>query len=473
MHHSLNSGRVPSLRWRLLLLVSIASLIILVLASALSYRRARHEVQELMDDQMAKTAQLMLAQAQQGDDHLIDLPSRIAGIRGLPSRGNQLTLEYQVGRANGAVLARSPHAPSTPLTGALGYSTVIEGGQPWRSLILEAADTSYRIQIAESIPKRDKEALEIAVKTVQPLALIFPLLLLAIYFSVRRGLKPLDDLASEVATRSSDNLAPLASRAIPREAQPLVAAINRLLFRVGHSLENERRFTADAAHELRTPLAAARIQAQVAQLSPDAEKRAHALAQTLAGLDRATRLVEQMLRLARLDPLARLPQPQKVNLFDLAQRVAAGVQDAVPKAVIRLELVDEAGCVEGDDDLLEVALRNLIDNAIRYSPEKSEVTVFLQADAGGMALGVRDNGPGVAPDELPRLMERFYRGASVTAEGSGLGLTIVSRIAELHGATLELANREGGGFEVRLRWPRGAQPSSISSGRVAPERGTA
>ena len=450
---SLNSGRVPSLRWRLLLLVSIASLIILVLASALSYRRARHEVQELMDDQMAKTAQLMLAQVQQGEDHLRDLPVRIAGIRGVRSRGNQLTLEYQVGRPDGSVLARSPQAPSTPLTGPLGYATVTENGQPWRSLILEAADKSYRIQIAESIPRRDKEALEIAVKTVQPLALIFPLLLLAIYFSVRRGLKPLDDLASEVSTRSSDNLASLASRAIPREAQPLVAAINRLLFRVGQSLENERRFTADAAHELRTPLAAARIQAQVAQLSKDTEKRAHALTQTLAGLDRATRLVEQMLRLARLDPLARLPQPQKVNLSDLVQRVAAGVQDAVPNALIRLALANESCSIDGDGDLLEVALRNLIDNAIRYSPEHSEVRVFLQTEGGGVILGVRDNGPGVAPDELPRLMERFYRGASVTAEGSGLGLTIVSRIAELHGAKLELLNGNEGGFEARLHWP--------------------
>ena len=320
MSGSLDSGRVPSLRWRLLILVSIASLVILVLASALSYRRARHEVQELMDDQMAKTAQLMLAQIMQGDEHLVDLPAHIAGIRGLHSRRNQLTLEYQVGRPDGTVLVRSDLAPATPLDGALGYATVIAGGQPWRSLILESADGLYRVQIAESIPRRDKEALEIAVKTVQPMVLIFPLLLLAIYFSVRSGLKPLDKLASEVATRSSDNLTPLANRAVPREAQPLVAAINRVLFRLGYSLESERRFTADAAHELRTPLAAARIQAQVAALSADDGQRQHALSQTLAGLDRATRLVEQMLRLARLDPLARLPQPQQVDLIELAQR---------------------------------------------------------------------------------------------------------------------------------------------------------
>ena len=384
---SLNSRRIPSLRWRLLLLVSLASLILLVLASVLSYRRARHEVQELMDDQMAKTAQLMLAEALLGEEHLADLPERIAGIRGLRSRKNQLSLEYQIGRPDGSVLARSPQAPSTPVDGALGYATLRQDGGPWRSLILESADRKLRIQIVESIPRRDKEALEIAAKTVQPLVLLLPLLLLAIYFSVRRGLKPLDDLAADVATRSPDNLAPLANRSIPREAQPLVAAINRLMYRVGFSLENERRFTADAAHELRTPLAAARIQAQVAQLTGDDRKRAHALAQTVAGLDRATRLVEQMLRLARLDPLARLPPAQLLDLADLAQRVVAGARDVAPQARIRLAVKDSGCTVEGDADLLAVALRNLIDNAVRYSPDNSEITVFLESDARGLVLG--------------------------------------------------------------------------------------
>lgn len=451
MDGSLNSSRIPSLRWRLLLLVSIASLVVLAFASVKSYQRARHEVQELMDDQLAKTAQLLLAEAIEGDDQLADLPARLAGIRGLRSRRNQLTLEYQVGRPDGTVLVRSARAPATPMNGALGYDNVEDAGERWRSLILESADRTYRVQIAESIRKRDKEALEIAVKTVQPLVLALPLALLAIYFSIRRGLKPLDDLATEVATRSSDNLTPLAGRNVPREAQPLVAAINRVLFRLGYSLENERRFTADAAHELRTPLAAARIQAQVALLSKNAEKREHALNLTLAGLDRATRLVEQMLRLARLDPLAELPQTQAVNLADLARRVAAGAGDAAPDAHIRLDLAENAAPVQGDPDLLEVALRNLIDNAIRYSPEGGEIGVSLRSD-GPLVLAVRDNGPGVPEDELPRLTERFFRGASVTAEGSGLGLTIVSRIAELHGATLELANREGGGLEARLRW---------------------
>jgi len=448
----LNSGRTPSLRWRLLILVSLASLAILVFAAVKSYNRARHEVQELMDDQLAKTAQLVLAQAQLGEDHFIDLPERIAGIRGLRSRPNHLTLEYQIGRSDGALLARSPQAPTTSLTGALGYANVLQGDERWRSLILESADGMYRVQIAESIPLRDKEALEIAVKTAKPLWLTLPLLLLAIYFSVRRGLKPLDDLASEVATRSPDNLTPLAARAVPREAQPLVAAINRVLYRLDSALENERRFTADAAHELRTPLAAARIQAHVAQIAEKPEQRAHALAQTVAGLDRATRLVEQMLRLARLDPLATLPDPTAVDLSQLTRDVVASVRDTTKKCAIEVDIDDEKVVVEGVPDLLQVALRNLVDNAVRYSPEGSRITVTLQHENGQPVLSVADNGPGVSETELPRLVERFYRSPEVVAEGSGLGLTIVHRIAELHGARLELANRAAGGLEARLRW---------------------
>lgn len=457
MDKSLRSDRVPSLRWRLLLLVSTASLTFLVLAAMLSYQQARHEVQELMDGQMSRMAQLMLAQAPLGEDRLLDLPARLVDILGLPSVEDELTLEYQFGRADGTLLVRSPLAPSLPLTGPLGFSTMQADGLPWRTLLLEMADRGFRIQILESIPMRDAEALEIAVRTLEPLALIFPLGLLAIYFSVRRGLKPLEELAREVVTRSSDNLSPLANRAIPLEAQPLVAAINRLMFRLGAVLESERRFTADAAHELRTPLAAARIQAQVALLSSDPEMRDHALKQTLSGLDRATRLVEQLLRLARLDPLAQVPEPKRINLGQLAWRVAADVRDMEPDACISLDLNATQARVDGDEELIEIALRNMLDNAGRYSTKGSEIIVFLSARSDGLRLGVRDSGPGVAAEELPRLTERFYRGPAVAAEGSGLGLAIVGRVAELHGAILELHNRaEGGciaGFEACLRWP--------------------
>jgi two-component system sensor histidine kinase QseC len=450
-----NRLRPTSLRRRLLGLVSLAALVILGLATDLTYRQAQTDVQELMDGQLSKMGRLMLVQAQQGAEHLANLPAAMANLRGTRNHENDIPLEYQVGKADGTVLVRSEEAPNTPLNGPLGFSTLPHDNEPWRSLILETDDGSFRIQVAESIPKRDKEAIEIATKTVSPLLVIFPLLLAAIYFSIRRGLKPLDNLAREVLNRSPENLIPLENRATPHEVLPLVAAINRLLFRLSGSLENERRFTADAAHELRTPLAAVRIQTQVALLSENNDQRQHALSQALAGIDRATRILEQMLRLSRLDPLAQIPSPAKVNLAELLEDVIAEFRDHdrdhTPASRIESDIDESAPALNGDADLLRIALRNLIDNALRYSPPDSPIQVCLRREKTGLTISVSDRGPGVDEAELPRLIERFYRGTAVTAEGSGLGLTLVHRIAELHGARLELRNRDGGGFEARLR----------------------
>ena len=448
----LSHRHAPSLRWRLLGLVSIACALILGLAAQLTYRQARHEVQEMMDFNMSKMAQLMLIQAQQGADHLADLPAALSGLRGLRAGRSQMALEYRVGTAGGALLVRSPLAPDAAPSGPPGFSTITQDGHPWRSLILETGDAAYRIQVTQSVSSRDKEALEIAVKTVLPLAVLFPLLIAAIYFSVRQGLKPLESLAHEVSGRSPENLTPLAPAAIPREAQALVAAINRLMYRLSGSLENERRFTADAAHELRTPLAATRIQTQVALLTGDQEQRNHALSQAMAGLDRATRMVDQLLRLARLDPLAELARKEPVDLAGLVNDAVAGVLDTAPERRIEAR-IDSPATRDADPDLLHIALRNLIDNALRYSLPESTIEVVLCHQEGGLRMEVRDEGPGVPAADLPRIAERFYRGSAVQAEGSGLGLAIVARIAELHGARLELLNRDTGGFIARLCWP--------------------
>lgn len=444
----------PSLRWRLLRLVTLTTLLIWGLSAALAYRQARHEVQELMDGQIAKTARLLLAQT--GDDApLADLPGRMAGLRGLDAQHSELALAFRIVRADGSQLVASADAPTTPLGQALGYANIEHAGMLWRSLALETADGSRRIQVAHPIELRDKEALEIASKTVLPLALPLPLMILLIYVAVRRGLKPLDQLATDVAARSPENLATLAPAVAPLETLPLVEALNRLFHRLAGALDKERRFTADAAHELRTPLAALKVQVQVAMATGDGEAHRHALAQVLASADRTSRLVEQLLRLARLDPLFRLPQARPIDLADLA---SAAVEDAQAAAEIGqhalfLDLPAHPVGVVGDRDLLGAALRNLVDNALRYTPPGSRIVVGVDAGSGGTLLAVTDDGPGVPAEELPRLLERFYRGRDAGAEGTGLGLAIVQRIAELHGAGLEIENAVGGGFCARLRWP--------------------
>lgn len=443
-----------SLRLRLLRLVSIATLVIWALAGALSYNQASHDVRELMDSQLAQSAALLLSQAVHAPEYLSDVAAETAQLRGVRKGRNALTLEFQVVDAAGRVVARSLNGPAQALDRRLGYADVDHGGETWRSLVL-ATPRGDRIQVIQSNRLREREALEIATKTVLPLGLFIPLLIGLIYFSVRRGLKPLDDLAAQVSARSSENLQALGHAEVPREAQPLVAELNRLLVRLGASLDNERRFTADAAHELRTPLAAVRVQAQVALATTDPGEQRHALQQVLAGADRATRLVEQLLRLARLDPLARLPDPQLLDLAEIAREASLSVPAA--GQMVRLEVPDAPIVLPGDHDLLAAALRNLVDNALRYTPAGSTVTVFVRPEHGEPVLGVADDGPGVPVEELPKLIERFYRGRDNTAEGSGLGLAIVRRIAELHGARFEVANRAAGGFEAHLRWPAATQ----------------
>ncbi|GAB1394538.1 quorum sensing histidine kinase QseC [Rhodocyclaceae bacterium] len=446
------------MRHLLLLLISVVILLSWGIAAALTYRQARHEVQELMDGQMAQSAALLLAQATHAPEHLAGLAVETAQLPGADKQRNKLLLEFVISGSNGDILVRSSNSPASPPQTELGYANIDHAGERWRSLIMTTADQRYRIQVAQSIRLRDKEALEIATKTVMPLALFIPLLLGMVYWSVRRGLKPLDALAAQVATRSSDNLQALDDHHTPQEARPLVTALNRLLRRLGDTLDNERRFTADAAHELRTPLAAIKVQAQVAMASREAAQQ-HALQQVVSGTERATRLVEQLLRLARLDPLAKLPDPRPLDLSVLASELAEQTRHLMPERRddIYTDIPDASASVAGNADLLQVALRNLLDNALRYSPPGTPVAVFAGIDHGSPVCGIRDGGPGVPATDLPRIIERFYRGRDTTAEGNGLGLAIVRRVAELHGARLEVENLPAGGFLAQLRWP--AMPS--------------
>lgn len=454
MSGSLLDGKPHSLRRRLLALVLLATLLTWCLAAVLGYRQARHDVQEMMDAHMSQTASLLLAQASQTPTLLAELPGLLKTMKGAGKHHLELEMEFRIVRPNGSVLARSAHAPASSLAGEPGLTDREIDGQTWRTLVVMTETGDLRVHVFQSLRQRNKEALEIASNTVLPLGLLIPFLIGLIYFSVRRGLKPLDDLAMGVSQRSPENLQAFDTTSTPREVRPLMISLNSLLGRLGQALENERRFTADAAHELRTPLAAIRVQAQVALSSTDTEQHRHALNQVLAGTGRATRLVEQLLRLARLDPLDRLPRTQTL---DLVATAAALIDEAIPGVPerandLRLESSGAHITVSGDAELLTIAMRNLIDNALRYTQPGCGIMVFVRQEHGEAIFGVRDAGPGVKPEELPMLIERFYRSNDAHAEGSGLGLAIVRRIAELHGARLEVDSVEGQWFEARLRW---------------------
>lgn len=447
MHRLLPPERLHSLRWRLLAAISAAVLLLWLLTAWFSYTKAQHEAEELMDGSLAQTARLLLAITYDNEDDLAELAPRLATVRGAADI-YEPPLEFQIGHGDGNILARSPDAPDFPILGVIGYNDIIRHQEAWRVLNAVSADGRYRVQVAQAIGLRDRAALEVATQTVLPLLLITPVLVLLIYYSITRALRPLEQLAREVASRTPDSLAPLSTSRVPTETRPLVLALNHLFRRVGRTLDNERRFTADAAHELRTPLAALKVQTQVARMSGDSPMREHALQQIEAGVDRAGRLVEQLLRLARLDPLSCPPHNQTVDLGQLIEGVVAACHAADSVAC---PAADAPCRVQGDDDLLQIAVRNLVDNALRYSPPDSPVRITIaHRSDGGYDLTVSDNGPGVPEALLARLGERFFRAEPGKTEGNGLGLAIVARIAELHGARLHLANRPDGGLAVSL-----------------------
>jgi two-component system sensor histidine kinase QseC len=318
-----------------------------------------------------------------------------------------------------------------------------------------------RVFVGEQRSSRDDILLAVVRSMLGPMLLALPVLAAAIWWVVQQGLVPLRSLGRTLAARDAQALAPVQLPDAPSEMQPMLDALNRLFERIGALLASERRFTADAAHELRTPIAAIRTQAQVALAEADDATRAHALRATLAGCDRATRLVEQLLTLSRLDAGA---EPPPATLLDLGAVAQQAVADQVPHALARSQTVglDAApGCrVRANEALLAVLLRNLLDNALRYSPAGAEVRVAVTQAGDRVRLQVEDSGPGLSDADLARLGERFFRVLGSGQDGSGLGWSIVRRIAAAQGATVAVARASGagglGGLLVTVDWPAAA-----------------
>jgi len=311
---------------------------------------------------------------------------------------------------------------------------------------------------AHFVKERNEVAAEIAQQLLKPMLFALPALALLLAIAIGFALAPLRRLARDVAARTADRLDPLPVESLPTEVAPLVTRLNSLFADIMRALENERRFTADAAHELRTPLAALKAQAQVALASVDAAERQHALTQILVGCDRATHLVAQLLTLARLD--AETPQQmQSIALRPIAEEVMAMSAGEAIERRCDLVLGDGDAQVRGDAVLLQVLLRNLVDNALRHGGG-TQIDVSIIQNEGRAMLTVSDNGRGIAADETGHVRQRFYRSASADSPGSGLGLSIVGRIAELHGGTIGIGPpAKGNGVSVRVSLPLATGPA--------------
>ncbi|MCK6390188.1 MAG: ATP-binding protein [Azonexus sp.] len=414
---------------------------------AFSYLDAHQEIDELFDAQLAQAAQTLLAMADPAQHATIDPPGAIA-------HKYQRGLRFQIWRADGVLLLRSDNAPNGPLTDTDGFSATDQGDGHWRHYSQWDARHQLQVQVSENHRLRDELIGQIAWRLILPALFGLPLIGLGIWLATRRGLASLDDVADQIARRDPQQLQAVHPSAAPAEIRCLLEALNQLFTRVEGALEAERRFTADAAHELRTPLAALQAQLQVALRARNDAERQHSLSQLQSGLSRASHLVDQMLQLARLDPESALPNPVTVDLGLLAQSVCAELGMQILDKQLDFELMADEDCVvAGQADWLRILIRNLVDNAVRYTPPGGRVVIRLERISAQCLLRIEDSGPGIPPDKRDQALRRFHRLNPAAESGSGLGLAIVSRIAELHGTRLHLSGEPGHGLRVDITFP--------------------
>ena len=430
-----------SIRTRLLIALLALVAVISLLAGALTYRRVLAETSTLFDYQLRQMA--------------LSLRSPISMAPRLELPPDQIDADFviQIWDLFGTrVYLSRPGLPMINQT-ALGYADVRVRGEPWRTYGLQTVDGV--IQIAQPQRVREQLARGAALRVVIPLLLLLPVLGAAIVGVVRSGLLPLQRIASEVQRRDVHSLMPIAVTSLPREVAPLVLELNRLLIRLHSAFQAQRAFTADAAHELRSPLTAVRLDLQLLDRAPDAAARLEARANLGAAVDRAIHLVEQLLTLARNEP-----RDEKGELSPVLLETAAteGIADTHALALARgIELGLDAEPdvrVMGDRDALRTLVRNLVDNAVRYTPAGGRVQVRAAKTPQGAMLEVCDSGPGIAAADRERVFDRFYRRASAPQGGSGLGLAIVKAIADRHGARVTLADAPGGGLQVWVDFAR-------------------
>ena len=438
-------GQRTSLKQRLLLLVLASIALVWIATTIFTYLDARKEFDEVLDAHLAQAAALLFVQTSHDLD---ELETEHAPLLHKYAR----RVAFQVWEDGQVLRLHSANAPQQALASKEeGFSDSTVDGRRWRVFSTRDESGKYLIHVAERTEVRDELARDIAGNLLQPLWFALPLLALLLWVAVARGLKPLVSLTREVEQRAPENLAALDTSTAPREVMPLIDRLNRLFERIAASMQKERRFTADAAHELRTPVAAIKAQAQVARGATSEAERIHALDNAILGCDRAAHLIDQLLTLARVDTLDRSAAVPCQLRSIAAEMIAILAPSALEKGV-RLELLaDDEASVHGNPELLRVLLRNLLDNSIRHTAPGTSVGVSIKHEAEAIVLAVSDNGPGIAEEERAKVLERFYRPLGTQAGGSGLGLSIVKRIAELHDAKLELVPASAGqGLRVTL-----------------------
>lgn len=452
-----------SIRRYLLVWLALTVIGVMALAEIAGYLGARHEVDELFDAQLAQYARALIALLEEHDATRAPLVARDSHVTqehlsSLPGHAYESKVAFEVWDHNGRRIAYSESFPALALPQLTqGFHDVWWQGQVWRLFVLHDTEAGRWIITGERGEIRAELAEEIALKSALPLLIAAPLAGLLIWWIVGSGLAPLRWLAQQFTQREANDLSPIPLEQLPSELEKLTISANDLLWRLSSSFERERRFAADAAHELRTPLAALLVHLENA-IAESTPKSRESLQSTLNDARRLQHMVEQLLALARSTPEQYLAQFERLDLTALAR---AAIAELAPLAIARDHNIDfqaMARCdVDGDSDWLLILLRNLLINAINYTPPGGEIRVSVKGNDCEVQLQVCDNGPGIPEAERMRVFDRFYRVGgdrhNSKVGGSGLGLAIVRHIVDLHRAEIALSDPpQGSGLCVTVRF---------------------
>lgn len=452
-----------SLRLRLFAVLIAATGAVWLLGAGWIYVGARQEVEQVLDLRLQEAARMVSSLVTSSD---------VAGAGGSPALdprssafvGYERQLSCQIWSLDNRLVGRSSGAPDQKLSDAgTGFSERIVDGELWRVYAVEDEAKGVRVLVGDRLSLRERLVTDLIKGLLWPAALILPFLGLLIWVSVGRGLRPLGRIAGELSRRDAEDMSPVDAGAAPSEIRPLVGALNDLFGKVERARRHEREVTAFAAHELRTPLAGLKTQAQIAAAAKDERVRSNALRQVVRAVDRTSRLVSQLLALARLDAVGASAAAEDIELgraIDEAMELCGPVGgDVVVTIAPELRTTE----VQAPRECLTLLLRNLAENALEHTRPGGAVHWRLAAD--GAALELVDDGPGIPESELPLVTQRFFRGAARTSrgEGTGLGLAIAVAAAESSYAKLELVNRsDRSGLIARIMFKRGASALSIA-----------
>ncbi|MEC7118458.1 MAG: ATP-binding protein [Pseudomonadota bacterium] len=444
-----------SLNQRLLILLLSATVTVWTVSSISIYWTVKHEAQEIFDQALAETAHALLSLhvGHFQHDQSTNLPDIAHGQ-------HSERIVFQIWRRDGQLLYRSTGISSEPIIPLIAptddethesrdqdidsddaYALIKINREIYRSFVAWDQHGQFQVQIAERDDIRQQIFDETAMHLLNIALLFLPILALLILILVKISLRPLQQLTQRIDMQAIDDLQPIQPQQTPPELRPMVDALNQLLHKINQSFERERRFTANAAHELRTPLAAIRLHAQVLQGARNPTEAVEAALDIQHGVDRCTRLMEQLLVLARLDPQHQANEQQPLDLAQQIATVATQHAYLLEQQHITLQLNTPPTPVIGNPDQIEILLRNLLDNAIRYGGTHKSIWISCGLNAQQQAyLSIEDQGIGIPPTKRDRVFDRFYRLPDATSTGSGLGLSIVGQIAQLHQAKIKISH---------------------------------